>query len=296
MFGALIQPYGNSTVKLSCRSDIRRSPLPSKLSTAAQTTPARSSSWASLQADIEAHLKQAIPMKEPLVVFEPMHHLAFTAPRTTAPALCVVACELVGGQQDRALPAASALLLMQAVAYTHEHLPLTDRPRPKPRGHHVYDPNIELLSGDGMLPFAFELLATSNVPTREDSDRILRVMVEISRAVGSEGLVEGQYLKFMRTQLDAEGNIKAEAEKSEGRMHACGAACGAVLGGGGEEEIEKLRNYGLYVGIIQGLLQGVEKVNEGLKKELEGIRNLALEELEFFEGRDIEAISTFIDV
>ncbi|XP_028756709.1 heterodimeric geranylgeranyl pyrophosphate synthase small subunit, chloroplastic-like [Neltuma alba] len=296
MVGALFQPCGNSTVQLSSRSDLRRSPLPSKLTTAAQITRAHSSSWASLQADIEAHLKQAIPMKEPLVVFEPMHHLAFTAPRTTVPALCVAACELVGGHQDRALPAASALLLMQAVAYTHEHLPLTDRPRPKARGHHEYDPNIELLTGDGMIPLAFELLARSDVPTRVDSDRILRVMVEISRAVGSEGLVEGQYRKFVRTQLDGEANIKAEVEKGEGGMHACGAACGAVLGDGSEEEIEKLRNYGLYVGMMQGMMRGAENAEKGLKKELEEIRKVALGELEFFEGRNIEVISRFIDV
>ncbi|KAK4260405.1 hypothetical protein QN277_003522 [Acacia crassicarpa] len=298
MVGTLFQPRGNSTVLFSCRSDLRRSLLPSKLTTAAaQITKANSSSsWASLQADIEAHIKQAIPMKEPLVVFEPMHHLVFAAPRTTVPALCVASCELVGGHQDQALAAASALLVMQAAAYTHEHLPLTDRPRPKPKGHREYDPNIELLIGDGMIPYAFELLARSNDPTRDYSDRILRVMVEISRAVGSEGLVEGQYRKFLRTQLDNEANIKLEVEKGEGGMHACGAACGAVLGGGSEEEIEKMRKYGLFVGMIQGLLPGVEKAGKGLKKEIEEIRNLALEELEFFEGRNVEVISSFINI
>ncbi|KAI8552837.1 hypothetical protein RHMOL_Rhmol06G0299200 [Rhododendron molle] len=116
----------------------------------------QSSYWASIEEEMEAHLKQAIPVRLPTAVFEP---IVFAAPKTKAPAPCVASCELVGGHRAEAMDAASALQLMHSAAYTHENLPLTDRPNHKPMIHHAYNPNIELPTGDGIVPFGFELLA-----------------------------------------------------------------------------------------------------------------------------------------
>nr|WOK24098.1 GPPS [Cornus officinalis] len=256
--------------------------------------------WASIDADIEVHLKNAIPIRPPLSVFEPMHYLAFAAPRTTAPALCIAACELVGGHRDQAMAAASALHLMHAAAYTHEHLPLTDRPRPKPTVHHAYSPNIELLTGDGIFPFGYELLARHNDVAKNSSDRILRVIIEITRAMGSQGVVDGQYREVQCNQSDGEepchvGWIDYVCKKKEGELHACGAACGAILGGGSEEEIERLRKYGLYVGMIQGMVHGVGKNEKESKEVVEGLRELAMKELENFSDRKVESISSLVE-
>lgn len=296
MVGAILRTNGIiSTVHFSRISNHDRSLLAPPKPTVVRTTQPHPY-WTSLHAEIEAHLKRAIPMKEPLVVFEPMHHLPFTAPRTAVPALCLEACELVGGDPQQAMAAASALLLLHAATYTHEHLPLTDGPKAKPMVPHAYGPNIELLTGDGIVPFAFELLAKSDDPAQLNSERILRVIIEISRAVGAEGVIDGQYRKSLGSQSDGGEefchveSIKGVVEKNEGRLHACGAACGAVLGGGNEEEIERLRRYGFHVGMMQGMLQ------KGSREEVEGVRNLALKELEYFKGRGVDAISTFIHV
>ncbi|TKY57303.1 Heterodimeric geranylgeranyl pyrophosphate synthase large subunit 1 [Spatholobus suberectus] len=284
-------------VRFSCITSQARSPLPVRPKPLRMPSP--HPYWASLQADIEAHLKQAIPMKEPLEVFEPMHSLTFAAPRTTVPALCLAACELVGGHRHQAMAAASALLLNIASAHAHEHLPLTDRPKPKagPGPAHVYGPDIELLTGDGIVPFGFELLARSDDPTRGNSERILRVTIEISRAMGSEGLQGAQHMeKTLEAQSEGEElrhveRIKrAVVEKKESGLHACGAACGAVLGGGSEEEIGRLRKFGFYAGMVRGMLRrGFEE------EEVEEVRNLALKELRFFKDRDVDAISSVVN-
>nr|KYP73414.1 hypothetical protein KK1_006039 [Cajanus cajan] len=266
-----------------------RPPFPAQLTNPAPHHP----HWASLQADIEAHLKQTMPLKQPHEVFNPMHHLVFSAPRTTVPALCLAACELVGGHRQEAMPAASALLLNLANAHAHEHLLLSDRARPGDG----YGANIELLTGDGIVPFGFELLARSDDPAHEKSERILRVIIEISRAVGSEGLQKALYMEnTLEDESDGEDprhveSMRVVVEKKEGGMHACGAACGAVLGGGSEEEIERLRKFGYYVGMTQGMLQ------RGLLQGLEDLRNLAFNQLQFFKDRglDIHIISTFIN-
>ncbi|KAI4306108.1 hypothetical protein L6164_029416 [Bauhinia variegata] len=295
MGGAILHINGNFNFHFSCRSNLDRSRLPAKPAMV-KFQPAESY-WASVNAEIEASLRQAIPVKEPLVVFEPMHHLVSAAPPTTAPSLCIAACEVVGGRRDQAMAAASALLLMHAATYTHENLPLTDRPKID----HVFGPHIELQTGDGMIAFGFELLAKSIQPGQNNSDRILRVIIEISRAMGSEGVIDGQYCKILGTQSVGSDScrvdwMKQAIEKIEGRLHACGAACGAMLGGGSEEEIEILRRYGFYVGMIQGMLELDKRKEKGSMEEVEELRNLALKELEVFESRKIEAISCFINV
>lgn len=258
--------------------------------------------WANIEADVETHLKEAIPIRHPVSVFQPMHHLAFAAPRTTAPALCIAACELVGGDRSQAMAAASAIQLIHAAACAHEHLPQTDRTRPKPAMERRFSPNIELLMGDGIMPFGFELLAQSMDSAQNNADRVLRVITEISRATGSQGLVDGRFREFIITQSDEEGlatvdmsSIEYVSKKKVGELHACAAACGAILGGGSEEEIEKSRSYGLYAGTIQGMLYGIGRNRKGVEEMVENLRALALKELESFEKREIEGISSLVE-
>jgi geranylgeranyl diphosphate synthase type II len=255
-----------------------------------------SSYWTSIDSEIEANLRTSIPIRDPVSVFQPMHHLTFAAPRTTAASLCVAACELVGGAHSDALAAASAIHLMHAAAFTHQHLPLTDRVSTRPAIHHAFEPNIELLTGDGIIPFGVELLARSVQPGKNNTDRVLRVIIEITRSVGSQGMVEGLYEELQCGSSGNEaGRVEYACEKKEGELHACGAACGAILGGGSEEEIEKLRKFGLYVGMVQGMLYGPGKNLEGKTELVEKLKGLAVRELGYFNSKKAEAISSLVE-
>ncbi|XP_011095406.1 heterodimeric geranylgeranyl pyrophosphate synthase small subunit, chloroplastic-like [Sesamum indicum] len=268
------------THKTSFFTSNPRRPSPPCMSVVLSTAPTQSY-WASIDAQIDAYLNKSIPIRSPESVFEPMHHLTFAAPRTTAASLCVAACE-------------PAIHLMHAAAYTHEHLPLTDRPRPRPGIQHKYNPNIELLTGDGIIPFGLELLARSLDPARSNPDKILRVIVEITRATGSQGMVDGQYQELGLDQLGSEYDvIEYVCKKKEGELHACGAACGAILGGGAEEEIESLRRFGLYAGMVQGI-QGKNKAGF-MEEKIEKFKELALKELESLQGKKTELISSLVE-
>ncbi|CAI0437240.1 unnamed protein product [Linum tenue] len=262
------------------------------------TLPLRSSPdyWASANADIQAHLERAIQIRHPLAVSEPMRHLAFSAPETTAPALCLLACELVGGSRDQAVAAGSALRLVHAAASAHEGL-LSSRPR---KDGPKFGPNIELLTGDGLIPFGLELLARSDPnhsnPTTqaESSSRVLRAIIEIARASGSHGMVEARYneIEMIDSDGDEEEWVERVCKKKEGEIHACAGACGAILGGGGEEEIEKLRRYGVYVGMIQGIV-AAKRVGRRRRKVGE-LRELGLNELKGFDREKVEPIASLM--
>ncbi|KAJ6759827.1 HETERODIMERIC GERANYLGERANYL PYROPHOSPHATE SYNTHASE SMALL SUBUNIT CHLOROPLASTIC-LIKE [Salix purpurea] len=244
----------------------------------------------SVNDEIDAHLKQAIPLRPPLSVFQPMHHLTFAAPRTTAPALCIAACELVGGHRRQAMAAAAALRLMNAAALTRDHI-LSGRNRD--RIGHSFGSNIELLTGDGMVPFGLELLARSDDLTQSNSERILRAIIEITRAMGSQGMAQGERNHSHHGRPD---HSELVCRKKEAGIHGCAGAVGAILGGGTEEEIEKLRRYGLYVGSMQGVLSNWDERKEKVSMEnvLKELENLALQELEGFDRGNVQAISSLL--
>ncbi|XP_019196842.1 PREDICTED: heterodimeric geranylgeranyl pyrophosphate synthase small subunit, chloroplastic-like [Ipomoea nil] len=276
MAGAFSNPiYGKPAAipaRISCRSLVGFRPR-------AVMVAENQSYWASIEADIEAHLKKALPVRPPASVFEPLRYLALAAPRTTAPALCVAACELFGGDREQAMDAASAIHLMHAATHAHRHLPLSSGvvgAKASEPVYHKFGPNIELLTGDALIPFGLELLARSmDYPTRINPDKIVRVIIEITRATGSQGV------------LDAinGGEKVTGGGKRRGLLHACGAACGGIIGGGSEEEIERLRNFGHYVEMINGV---------GTEEKMKEWKISAMKELERLEGREIGQISSLL--
>ncbi|KAM6580670.1 hypothetical protein CsatA_004444 [Cannabis sativa] len=289
----------------TCKSNKSLSHVPMRISMSKQH---HHSYFASTTADVDAHLKQSITIKPPLSVHEAMYNFIFSTPPNLAPSLCVAACELVGGHQDQAMAAASALRVIHAAIFTHDHLPLTGRPNPtspEAATHNSYNPNIQLLLPDAIVPFGFELLANSDDLTHNKSERILRVIVEFTRTFGSRGTIDAQYHEKLASRFDVDSHEAKTVGwghypslKKEGAMHACAAACGAILGEAHEEEVEKLRTFGLYVGMIQGYANRFIMSSTEEKKEadriIEELTNLARQELKYFDGRNLEPFSTFL--
>ncbi|XP_058072512.1 heterodimeric geranylgeranyl pyrophosphate synthase small subunit, chloroplastic-like [Magnolia sinica] len=255
----------------------------------------KQSYWTDINADVKTYLEHSLPIRAPVVVHQPMHDLVFAAPKTMASALCIAAYELVGGQRSEAVVAAAcAINLVHAASHTHAHLPnLLERTTPS-----AYGANIELLTGDAISPLGFELLARSDVEGG-NSERILRVIIEIARAMGGQGVVHGRYMhvKWAKGQKGEDGvDVIQEVCKKEAALYACGAACGAILGGASEEEVEKLRTYGLYIGMIWGMMYGAGREESDRLKIAKGLAPLALEELEGFDGEKVSEFSSLVGV
>ncbi|XP_022975728.1 heterodimeric geranylgeranyl pyrophosphate synthase small subunit, chloroplastic-like [Cucurbita maxima] len=258
-----------------------------------QITP---SYWAAINEDIEEHLRRIIIAKDPPVVYEPLGHFVFSAPRNSAAAMCIAACEFVGGHRDQAMAAATALQLIYAATYTREYPPLTARGSSNAAMvDRVYAPNIQLLTGVGIAPIGFEILAGSCDLSESGSDRVRRVMGEMARAMGSEGWIGGQFKEL--EEVTAAAEAEEVIEKTEGELHARGGACGAILGSGSEEEIEKMRKYGRIVGMVKGLSKKVfgGKENERKREKIKELKALAFKELEGFKGEKVDQMCNFFD-
>jgi hypothetical protein len=129
---------------------------------------------------------------------------------------------------------------------------------PRPRGLRplqVYGENMAILAGDAMLTYAFEHIAraTSGVAP----ERVLRVIVELGRASGAEGLVGGQVV-----DIQSEGKevgldvLRYIHEHKTAALLEAAVVCGAIVGGASDETVEKLRRYALNIGLAFQVTRG----------------------------------------
>ncbi|XP_073012480.1 heterodimeric geranylgeranyl pyrophosphate synthase small subunit 1, chloroplastic-like [Typha latifolia] len=199
--------------------------------------------WSAAESDVETHLLASLPASPPRVVTSPMRRVLSAAPRTIFPSLSLAACGLAGGDHGCAVPAASVIATCLAVLQAHGSGPT----------------RAELLAGDSLLPLAFEILVASDC-VAADPARISKAAVEINGLVRAYCVEEGR----------------------EGRIGECAAACGAILGGGGEGEVERLRRFGYNAGVMHGM------VNRGRREAAEEFKMRATREVEeggFEEGK-----------
>ncbi|TXG64952.1 hypothetical protein EZV62_011946 [Acer yangbiense] len=234
--------------------------------------------WATLIDEINQKLDQAVPVKYPEQIYEAMRYsvLADGAKRAP-PVMCVAACELFGVDRLAAFPTACALemvpflffnlffnfyvflvkiivlfgliCMVHAASLIHDDLPSMDDDqsrRGQPSNHTVYGVDMAILAGDALFPLGFRHIVSNTPSSLVPESRILRVIAEIARAVGSTGMAAGQF-------LDLEGgpnSIEFVQEKKFGEMGECSAVCGGLLAGAKDDEIERLRRYGRAVGVL----------------------------------------------
>ncbi|KAI4318667.1 hypothetical protein MLD38_032343 [Melastoma candidum] len=228
--------------------------------------------WTTLIGQINDKLDAAIPVNYPERIYEAMRYsvLAKGAKRAP-PVMCVAACELFGGHRDAAFPTACALEMVHAASLIHDDLPcMDDDPsrRGQPSNHTVYGVDMAILAGDALFPLGFRHIVSRTPTELVPETRLLRVIAEIARSVGSTGMAAGQF-------LDLEGgsnSIEFVQQKKFGEMAECSAVCGGLLAGAEDDEIRRLRRYGRAVGVLYQVVDDIleEKAadsSEGTEEE-----------------------------
>nr|AHI88418.1 geranylgeranyl diphosphate synthase [Citrullus lanatus] len=198
-------------------------------------------------------LDAAVFLREPLKIHEAMRYSLMAGGKRVRPVLCIAACELVGGNESMAMPAACAVEMIHTMSLIHDDLPCMDNDdlrRGKPTNHKVFGEDVAVLAGDALLAFAFEHIAVSTIGVAPP--RIVRAIGELAKSIGAEGLVAGQVV-----DINSEGAADAGLEQLEFiHLHKTAAlleaavVLGAILGGGSNEDVEKLRNFARYIGLL----------------------------------------------
>jgi geranylgeranyl diphosphate synthase, type II len=211
----------------------------------------------------EEALSQALPAESdwPDTLHRAMRYSLFAGGKRIRPLLVLAAAEAVGGREEDALPFACAVEMIHTYSLIHDDLPCMDDDdlrRGKPTSHKVFGEAIAILAGDALLTRAFHLLAelgSTDEATPSPSDdaparRRLAALALLGAAAGSQGLVGGQVLDLESTgqEIHARTLERLHRAKTGALLAAC-VRGGALLGGGGRDDLERLERYGSAIGL-----------------------------------------------
>ena len=182
-----------------------------------------------------------------------MEYSLFAGGKRVRPILCMAAAEAVGGVETDVLPLACALELIHTYSLIHDDLPVMDDDdlrRGKPTSHKVFGEALALLAGDGLLTESFRLMARMDLKPGMDPSCLLRAIALVAEAAGYQGMVGGQVLDIQWEGKEiAASMVGLIHRRKTGALIAASATAGAVVGGGNEEEIRKIGEYGAKIGL-----------------------------------------------
>ncbi|WP_427157024.1 geranylgeranyl diphosphate synthase CrtE [Aliinostoc sp. HNIBRCY26] len=209
----------------------------------------------------EAALDESLPVIYPEKIYESMRYSLLAGGKRLRPILCLATCEMIGGTIEMAMPTACAVEMIHTMSLIHDDLPAMDNDdyrRGRLTNHKVYGEDIAILSGDGLLAYAFELVAL-RTPESVARERVLQVIVHLGRASGAAGLVGGQVV-----DLESEGKSDIPLEtlnfihnhKTAALLEAC-VVCGGILAGASPEDVQRLSRYAQNIGLAFQIIDDI---------------------------------------
>ncbi|MBQ2679303.1 MAG: polyprenyl synthetase family protein [Firmicutes bacterium] len=185
----------------------------------------------------------------PEILHKAMRYSVFAGGKRIRPVMLLASCEAFGGNVDRAVPFACAMEMIHTYSLIHDDLPAMDNDdyrRGRLTNHKVYGEAMAILAGDGLLSWAFELMAKESVKNPLG----VRAMAEIAEGAGINGMVRGQVSDVINENKEIdEDTLKFVHNNKTGAMIKASFAAGAVLGGAGEEDVNKLIAVGENIGL-----------------------------------------------
>lgn len=190
------------------------------------------------QKEIPAHLRKAL------------QYTLSSPGKRIRPALVLWCCEVVAGRDNaNARLAAAAIEMVHTYSLVHDDLPAMDDDdlrRGRPTCHKAFDEATAVLTGDGLLTLAFEVLAGGV----DDPALAVGLIRELAQAAGPAGMIAGQIadLRAENTAGTVEVLEYIHTNKTA-KMFRCAALMGALCGGATTEQLEALGRYGLKIGL-----------------------------------------------
>ena len=208
--------------------------------------------WKKRQELVECELKDELaqtPVLDP-ILRESMEYSLMAGGKRLRPVLLMAAADAVGADGTKFLPVACALEMIHTYSLIHDDLPAMDDDdyrRGKLTNHMVYGDAIAILAGDALLTLAFTVILRQKDVSAET---LLRVVDEISRAAGAEGMVGGQVLDLRAegVRISMEELRRVHMGKTGALFHAA-LRSGAILAGATQEQLAALTSYADHFGL-----------------------------------------------
>src|SRR2546421_3913165 len=195
--------------------------------------------------------------QRPKRLLEAMRYGSLNGGKRLRPFLVVESAAIFNVPRDAALLAGAALECIHCYSLIHDDLPAMDNDdlrRGQPTAHKAFDDATAILAGDGLLTFAFDILARAE--THPNPAVRIDLALALARAAGLGGMVGGQMLDLAaegrfdggaRQRLGAAEVARLQAMKT-GALLKFACRAGGILGQATSAGREALERYGAAVG------------------------------------------------
>ena len=213
--------------------------------------------WLLLRRDqVEEILEKYLPAEEgdAATLLSAMNYSVRAGGKRLRPILLLELCRLYGGSEEIASPFAAALECIHSYSLVHDDLPAMDDDmlrRGKPTTHAVYGEAMGILAGDGLLNYAFEIIAGA----LSDMDPSvlpggIRAFSILSRAAGAFGMIGGQCVDIEAEGKEeiSDGLIDSIYHNKTGALIASAMSMGTALAMAHAEDIDRAAECGYALG------------------------------------------------
>ena len=205
----------------------------------------------------------------PNVLREAMAYSLEAGGKRLRPLLLFATLQAFGKERNLGVGAACALEMIHTYSLVHDDLPCMDDDdlrRGKPTNHKVFGEAMAVLAGDGLLTYAFQVIMAYE--QKEISAEKVRLVLELAKAAGPEGMVGGQV-----ADMEAEGKrltideLEYIHKHKTGKLLEFAVLAGAILSDATEEQEEKLLTFAKYIGLAFQIRDDILDV-EGTEEEI----------------------------
>jgi len=184
-------------------------------------------------------------------IVEAMRYSCMSEGKRIRPFLVIASAKIFGYGVLQSLNCATAIELIHNYSLIHDDLPAMDNDdfrRGQPSAHKQFDEATAILAGDGLLTFAFELLA--QVQTHRDPVVRCELIKTIAKASGHMGMVGGQMIDIEKTNKKISKEELANIHRLKtGELFMASAESGAILGRASIDERKALRFFANDLGL-----------------------------------------------
>lgn len=225
-------------------------------------------------ARIDAALDRFLPRETelPHSVHKAMRYSVFAGGKRVRPILVLASCHAVGGDSERAIPAACAMEMIHTYSLIHDDLPAMDDDdfrRGNPTNHKVFGEAIAILAGDALLTEAFKLASDRRFADGCEPSALLAVIHEIANCAGSYGMVGGQVIDMEsegRQDIDL-ATVQYIHTHKTGALIKASVVAGALLGGAVGQQLAAITRYGEAAGLAFQIADDILDI-EGTTEEI----------------------------
>ncbi|AIE60675.1 polyprenyl synthetase family protein [Bacillus methanolicus] len=202
---------------------------------------------------LENFLRSSIERLEaPSIIKESMLYSLEAGGKRIRPLLLFATLHAFGKDSKKGLHTAAAIEMIHTYSLIHDDLPSMDNDdfrRGKPTNHKVFGEAFAVLAGDALLTYSFQLICE----TPEEyaaADIKLKLIRELSKAAGAEGMVGGQV-----ADIEGEGKqlhltqLEYIHHHKTGKLLAYSVLAGAILARANVEQIKVLSQFAFHLGL-----------------------------------------------